>query len=380
MHQQSLQGKTIEQIAKFVGDGQLTDNSNTQIELRKILSDINSDILAEHAKYCLDHAFKDSGFILQDIVNEFGRRLDFEVRNGRYRGNSNAIGSDGLWLNSREEGFVVEVKTTDAYTIELEKIDKYRTQLKNQDHITHELSMILIVGRKDTGALEAQVRGSKFAWTMRIIGIDALIKMVKIKESSCEKEVTEQIWNIFKPIEYTRVDKIVDLVFTATEDQKSNDLEPESSNEEAPILGGRRELNFRRDQIAIAFGTIKKVNLLKRNMALFSSSNGEVKIAIAVSKRYKKNTWSQYWYAYLPAHRTFLAGANTTYMIFGCLDLNTAFAIPSKIMSELIPNLNLTEKDGRIHYHIHIKDEAGNFSMNLKNQKNLDLTSYKFDL
>jgi hypothetical protein len=40
------------------------------------------------------------------------------------------------------------------------------------------------VGRQDTGDLEAQVRGSKHAWTVRIISADALANLVALKENS----------------------------------------------------------------------------------------------------------------------------------------------------------------------------------------------------
>ena len=34
---------------------------------------------------------------LQDIVNELGRRLEFDVENGRYQGTHFGDGSDGIW-------------------------------------------------------------------------------------------------------------------------------------------------------------------------------------------------------------------------------------------------------------------------------------------
>ena len=44
----------------------------------------------------LNGLFEKSGETLQDIVNELGRRLDFEVENGFYQGRTNAVGNDGL--------------------------------------------------------------------------------------------------------------------------------------------------------------------------------------------------------------------------------------------------------------------------------------------
>src|SRR4051812_49392752 len=79
----------IVQIVATAGDGKLVDESDCSRELREFLSQVSSDKLAEYAQHCLDVGFENSGFVLQDIVNELGRRLDYQVVNGRYRGVSN---------------------------------------------------------------------------------------------------------------------------------------------------------------------------------------------------------------------------------------------------------------------------------------------------
>ncbi len=37
--------------------------------------------------------------VLQDLVNELGKRLDYDVRNGRYQGTASTIGFDDLWFS-----------------------------------------------------------------------------------------------------------------------------------------------------------------------------------------------------------------------------------------------------------------------------------------
>jgi hypothetical protein len=44
----------------------------------------------------LSSKFDKSGLVLQDIVNELGRRLEYSVENGLCQGKVNAIGHDGL--------------------------------------------------------------------------------------------------------------------------------------------------------------------------------------------------------------------------------------------------------------------------------------------
>jgi hypothetical protein len=89
------------------------------------------------------------------------------------------IGFDGIWQQYDTWNLVVEVKTTDAYRIPLDAIAKYRNRLIESGKIIEAKSSILIiVGRDDTGELEAQIRGSKQAWDIRIISIDSLIRLL----------------------------------------------------------------------------------------------------------------------------------------------------------------------------------------------------------
>src|SRR5688572_18058158 len=90
---------SIEQIVSAAGDGKLRDDSECSRELRLFLSEVPSVKLSEYATYCLETPFSKSGMVLQDVVNEFGRRLDYRVSNGLYQGTSRAIGNDGLWTS-----------------------------------------------------------------------------------------------------------------------------------------------------------------------------------------------------------------------------------------------------------------------------------------
>jgi hypothetical protein len=48
-----------------------------------------SDSLMAYAAHCLERPFSESGFALQDIINQLGKRLGFLVEPGRYRGTKN---------------------------------------------------------------------------------------------------------------------------------------------------------------------------------------------------------------------------------------------------------------------------------------------------
>ena len=49
-----------------------------------------AELIESYLTQCLQSSFSDSGFALQDIVNEVGHRLGFRVENGRYRGTKSA--------------------------------------------------------------------------------------------------------------------------------------------------------------------------------------------------------------------------------------------------------------------------------------------------
>jgi len=78
--------------------------------------------------------------------------------------------------------------------------------------------MLIVVGRQDTGDLEAQVRGSRYAWDIRMISTDALLKLVKLKENAGDPATTRKIRSVLTPMEYTRLDEMIDIMFTAAAD------------------------------------------------------------------------------------------------------------------------------------------------------------------
>ena len=108
---ESVLEMSVQQIVAMAGDGSLKDKSQTSEELRHFLTLIESSVLKKLANQCLTSSFPDSGFVLQDIINEAGRRLGMTVQNGIYRGKQDQNNCDGLWRYN-DWTFIVEVKTT----------------------------------------------------------------------------------------------------------------------------------------------------------------------------------------------------------------------------------------------------------------------------
>ncbi len=379
----------LEAIVRISGDGQLKDGSEASREFRQFLTEVESEKLSEYANYCLTNAFTGSGQVLQDIINEVGRRLGFAAENGRYQGVRNDIGYDGIWI-SGEECLVIEVKTTDAYTIKLDVIAKYRDRLVEADRVPKDTPILLVIGRNDTESLEAQVRGSKHAWSMRIIGIDALLKLMEINLGTTSADVTEKIHTILRPFEYTRIDKIVDVVFTTAEDKEHQieefdaaEVEDISTDQDAHTQDRTpKEIILEKKSIA-AERLSKKFNksIQRKRNSMYADNLNEIHAVVSISKRYVRNEIF-YWYAYHnEPQRKFLAETNHGFMVLGMTDKDIFFAVPFDILEANWSNLYGTtiKKSGREYKHIFIFEVDEKYFMRIR-EKGSEIALAEFEI
>jgi hypothetical protein len=362
---------SIEQVVSSAGDGSLRDQSDCYNEFRTYLKVAPSDRLFAYAYHCLESSFNKSGLVLQDIVNELGRRLDFDVENGLYQGRKTAIGFDGIWRSEDQPDLIIEVKTTDYVTVSLDKLADYRERLLTDKQVKRNASILIVVGREDTRALEAQIRGSRYAWDMRLISIERLIKLVQIKEKSDDPATIHQIRQLLQPFEYTKIDKIIDVILTTAVDVESG------QGEEADLLPNQDEhqgykqertdpelLNAKRQQAVDAFSLVKSKELVRRSRTLFWSPDKELRVCCAVSKRYEGD-YQPYWYAYRPRWDEFLAEGRESYFIISCMDRDEAFAVPYSWLQQNKKNLNVTDRGDRSYWHISLTTlDGGKLAIN----------------
>ena len=294
-----LEGKSIQQVIAFAGDGRLGDGNAASDEFRTYLRGIPSELLAKYTDQCLREPFQDSGLALQDIVNEIGRRLEFSVTPGRYRGSSTQPGHDGIWTAGNRHAIVVEVKTTDAYRIDLGTIAGYRRALASSGQIALDSSsMLVVVGRQDTGDLEAQIRGSRHAWDMRVISAEALLRLLNIKEEVEDPTTVRRIHEILIPCEFTKLDPIVEIAFAAVEDIRQ---EPEAEE-------GDGDKHF--TPVAFHAECIARIerklglSLVKQSRASFASADERTRVLCAVSRYHERSR--NYWFAFHPHQEQFL--------------------------------------------------------------------------
>ncbi|MGO7000376.1 hypothetical protein [Rhizobium leguminosarum] len=362
---------SVRQIVNMAGDGRILDDTPCSREFRIFLSEVEAGDLQRFVAECLERetgairkGFPDSGFVLQDVVNEIGRRLDFTVVNGVYQGRKGTTGYDGIWQDGSGKSLIVEVKTTDTYSISLDNVERYRQELIAANRIDESSSVLFVVGRDDTGALEAQIRGSRHAWTMRMIGAASLVRLLQVKVVSESPSVVSRIKSLLRPIEYTRVDGIVDLMF----DVRADTDEPEPEVDEListdvveraltaptrlasspPAYG----LEAFRQIAADCLSETLANRLTRRRRSLFETADDSVRAVISVSKKYDRD-YQSYWYAFYDSQRAYLREAATAYLVLCALDSGRIWAVPSSVAEALIPDMNFTTRqEGQTYWHV----------------------------
>jgi len=370
---------SVQQVVALAGDGEIKDGSPALEELRQFLSRVPPKNLFGYARQCLD--LTGYGYVLQDVVNELGRRLDFDVEGGLLKGKPGAIGFDGIWRSSEEPAIVVEVKTTDTYAIRLEDINNYRKKLEAQGSIPTSSSILIIVGREGTGALEAQIRGSEFSRNIRLLKVEGLIKLVQINSNADDPDATtKRIRKLLHPVEYIQLDNVIDVIFSTISGENEETQAPRLADD-LPVraMVDRTLLDSKRQRSVDAFSALKGCKLIPRSRTFFWSEDKMVRVCCTVSKRYE-NDAQRYFYAYHPKWDAFLEEGQG-FLILCCLDLDEAFAVPRTWFAQNLQNLPVAESAGVKRWLLWLTASSdGPLAIELKDGTTYGLEPHKFSL
>jgi len=394
----SVLNMNIQQILSMAGDGRLRDGSECATELREFFSEVDRETLKSYADYCLENSFEFSGFVLQDIINEVGRRFGFDVAHGLFRGRQNRNNADGLWCGV-DWAFIVEVKTTDAYTIDLDRIADYQTAYSTTEEALPN-SCLIVVGRQDTATLEDQVRGSRHNWEMRIVGVEALFEALALKELSEDKTLGAKLIDLLKPREFTRVDQILSAAFDFTTDRgqaventlEGSEITPIVAEPQAGFMSNEGELSEKKrtiqsdrksiEQLKVKIASQLKekfnVNLI-RQRSLFQSQPAGISFVIAVSKPY--NQKDKYWFSCHSRQLNFLSKAKKGFFVLAWLDTQQAFSVPVSMMKTLSQGMLVTIPKGdfkKKYFNVVIRQNDGKlFIYTHADHGEHDITSYE---
>ena len=361
-----VEAKSFRQIIQLAGDGRLRDGNSTSQELRDWLAAIPLERLRGCVEECLAESFDDGPFALQDAANEIGARLGFEVLRGRYRGVKGEVGNDGLWRADDGFSLLVEVKTTDAYRINLNTVAGYRDELVSSGKIDpHRSSILIAVGRQETGDLEAQIRGSQHAWDIRLIILEALLRLAEVKEELSDWDTSNKINQLLRPVEYTRLDGIVELLFAAKKDLETPavvvpPIEVKLHRASPPVTV--TDLEKARDAAVLRIGGKLNCTFVRRGRALRISSDGGTRLVCVASQRYEGPAGSgNYWFGFTPAQGIFLSEAGQGWVALVCADSGRFYMIGWDQFRKWLPDFLTTpptpvNEDDVRHWHVYFND------------------------
>ncbi|NLI98446.1 EVE domain-containing protein [bacterium] len=207
---------TLSQILNLVGKLDDASNGNSARErfrsyLIKNVTKVNQ--FRDYIGECLRESGDQYNKALQDLVNQLGYYLGFEVTFGRYKGASGEVGNDGLWKSPTGYYIVIEVKTTDAYVIKTDTLLNYINNLVSDNVIPPKAPTLglYVVGRPDAKLqqLENDIIHFGRQNQLRVISIDSLLSLVEMKS---EYDVShEDILAVIKPSAPT-IDPVVELM------------------------------------------------------------------------------------------------------------------------------------------------------------------------
>jgi hypothetical protein len=350
------------EIIKSFGAGALRDHSECSLQFRAFLSQVSTDCLRSYTHTVLTERLSNGGLALQDLVNAIGLKLGFDVEPGLYRGRQGEIGFDGLWM-SDEADFLVEVKTSDAYRINLDTIANYAKRVRDSGRSrSKDLSMLLVVGRQDTGDLEAQVRGSKHAWETRIIGVEALLEVAEACEEYASEQTKKSVRELLLPVDYTRLDSVLRKIVTAINETET--LVEQSVEFQKPIneytKHNERAVETIRDLvIADLEGEIGAIG--KTSSASFCF--GDQHLYVLVSKRYNRNH-HQYWYAFSGGKARSLKELSGL-VVLGMKDRPYFFLLPSDVFLDALKGMNKVIKGSQEYWQVAVSETNNEFFIDL---------------
>lgn len=207
---------TLDQILDLVG--KLDDTSGDGTPRDRFRSYLSANVqelgqVRNYIDFCLVEKGHQYNRALQDLINHLGSLMGFEVTFGRYSGIRNQIGFDGIWKSKTGFHIVVEVKTTQAYTIKTATLLGYINNLISEKEIpkAKDVLGLYVIGRHNPELRELanSIIAEGNENLLRIISTNSLISLAEIMT---EYEVThEDALAILRPSGPT-VDQVLDLM------------------------------------------------------------------------------------------------------------------------------------------------------------------------
>ena len=199
---------------------------------------VDTGQIRDYVEECLRNTGDQYNRALQDLVNYIGRFLSFEVAFGRYQGVKGQIGFDGHWKSPTGFHIIVEVKTTDVYSVKTATLMDYVNQLISERVIpSWDAALgLYVIGRPDPEIrqLEHAIVAEKRADQLRIVSVDSLLSLAEMMNEYDIRH--EDILAVIRPSGPT-IDPVVELMTRLVAEQPQPLLPEQALPLEPPVEG-----------------------------------------------------------------------------------------------------------------------------------------------
>jgi hypothetical protein len=200
--------------------------------------------------------------------------------------------------------------------------------------------------------------------------------LLRVKERVDEPSTVRQICNVLIPKEFTKLDQIIDLVFSTTEDLEEEAFEETAQAETLMEADGRRsspvgfhEACVERIQSHLA------TSLVKQSRTTYRSVDESLAAVCAVSRRYE--TGSNYWFGFHPYQQDSMVEVPQGWVCLGCGSPERLLLIPRDDFLSWLPDMNVTRTDARMYWHVSIFEEGTRLVLHRRaGTSRVDLSEY----
>jgi len=187
-----------------------------------------------------------------------------------------------------------------------------------------------------------------------------------MRETINDNKTLLQINEVFKPLEYTRVDGLVELLFLTSEDSKGTDLPKEivgdTENNTGVLTDKEPPMNFHSLCMGKIGGMLNKT-FVKLSKTAYESSDRYIGISLNVSKTYLSGNNISFWFSFHPYQQDFLKEYKIGYAAFGCGNDDTLIIFPRDVFLEYKDRMTTTVKGNKMYWHVWIYKTKGHFEL-----------------
>lgn len=235
---------TLERMLSWVGKLDDSPGEDTARErFRQLLREDIREVgqIRDYVEECLRLKGDQYNRALQDLVNRVGEFLGFEVVFGRYSGAVGHPGFDGRWASPTGFHIVIEVKTTEVYSVKTKTLLGYVDELISDKVIPNRDSALglYVVGRPDPEIrqVEHSIMAQGLMHNLRIISVDSLLSLAEMM--GMYEIAHKEILSMLKP-SGPMIDPVVDLMaelVAIREAEKEEEEEEEKEPEKVAVEG-----------------------------------------------------------------------------------------------------------------------------------------------